>query len=218
MIRRRQAAAVSGWHRVRVVTVAIMTHRRHRQRDALANAVLAVLLGGALIGAGCSKESTPPRAEGAKAGEPGMAKSPAEVTPAAVAPSGDEDEAAEASALAKARFDEANFDLSIKPKGSYKSGQAGSVEIVLDAKKPFHVNDKYPYKLKLAKAEGLKFASQVVKKEAVKLEPQRAVMTVDFTPESTGKRRVAGQFSFSVCTDDKCLIEKRDLALEIQVD
>jgi hypothetical protein len=29
---------------------------------------------------------------------------------------------------------------------------------------------------------------------------------------------VAGQLAFSVCTEDKCLMEKRDLALEITVD
>ena len=43
-------------------------------------------------------------------------------------------------------------------------------------------------------------------------------LTVAFTPESAGKKKIAGQFSFSVCTDDKCLIEKRDLALDVQVD
>ena len=122
------------------------------------------------------------------------------------------------SALAKARFDESNFELKMQAKGAYKAGQAATLEVVLDAKKPFHVNDKYPYKLKLAKTDGVKFPSDVVKKDAVKLETQRAVMTVPFTPEAAGKKKIGGQFSFSVCTDDKCLIEKRDLALEISVD
>ena len=37
-----------------------------------------------------------------------------------------------------------------------------------------------------------------------------------FTPESAGKHTLSGQLSFSVCTEDKCMIEKRDLALEIE--
>ena len=32
------------------------------------------------------------------------------------------------------------------------------------------------------------------------------------------KKIVAGQFSFSVCTDDKCLMEKRDLLLDVNVE
>ena len=43
---------------------------------------------------------------------------------------------------------------SIKPSGDYKAGQAGEVQIVLDAKAPFHANDKYPYKFKLADVKG----------------------------------------------------------------
>ena len=174
-----------------------------------------VLLSAALLGAGCSKETPAP--EGPKPAEP-AARSGTEVTPASATAESDEGALGEPSAAAKARFDESNFDLKMQAKGSYKAGQAGSLEVVLDAKKPFKVNDKYPYKLKLAKSDGVKYPAPIVKKDSVKLEPQRAVMTVAFTPESAGKKKIAGQFSFSVCTDDKCLIEKRDLALDVQVD
>jgi hypothetical protein len=176
-----------------------------------------VLVGCALWLGACSKESTP-AAEQPNAPERGTTPA-TEVTPAAVpAGGGDEGELGAPSPLAKPRFDEPNFALEIKPKGSYKVGEAGAVEVLLDAKKPFKPNDKYPYKLKLAKSEGVKFPAAVVKKDAVKLEPQRAVMTVALTPETAGKKQVGGQFSFSVCTDEKCLIEKRDLTVEIQVD
>ena len=40
-------------------------------------------------------------------------------------------------------------------------------------------------------------------------------MSVAFTPESAGKHTVSGKLFFSVCNDDQCLVEKRDLALEI---
>ena len=130
--------------------------------------------------------------------------------PAAYAPA-----EATLAAPAASKYSEAGFDLVLQPKGTYASGQAGEAEIVLNAKAPFHVNDKYPYKFKLKEAPGLKFANRVVAKDAVKLEPTRATVPVPFTPESAGKHTVAGQLSFSVCTDDKCMIEKRDLALEI---
>ena len=64
---------------------------------------------------------------------------------------------------------------------------------------------------------GLEFPQDVVKKDAVKLEKKRATMTVALTPKTAGKHRLAGKFHFSICTDEKCLIEKRDLALELEV-
>lgn len=112
---------------------------------------------------------------------------------------------------------EANFDLVIQPKGEYAAGQAAQAEIVLDAKGPFKVNDKYPYKFKLKEGAGLTYPSTVVGKDQVKLEHKRATMPVAFTADKPGKHTLAGQFSFSICTDDKCLIEKRDLALAVHV-
>jgi len=96
-----------------------------------------------------------------------------------------------------------------------KAGQPGTVEVVLAAKAPFHVNDKYPIKLKLKETPGVKYDNLVVGKDAVKLEPMKAVMPVSFTLDAAGKHTVAGQFAFSVCTEDKCLMEKRDLLLDV---
>lgn len=161
---------------------------------------------------GC-KNQAPPAAE-ATAAEP-VPQAPAAAA-AVAADSASPAPAAAADAPAASKYSEAGFDLALQPKGSYASGQAGEAEIVLSAKAPFHVNDKYPYKFKIKEAPGLKFANLVVAKDQVKLEPARATVPVAFTPESAGKHTIAGQLSFSVCTDDKCMIEKRDLALEIE--
>ncbi len=61
----------------------------------------------------------------------------------------------------------------------------------------------------------MKFANLVVDKDAVKVEKTRATLAVGLTPESAGKHTVSGKLFFSVCNDDQCLVEKRDLALEI---
>ncbi len=115
-------------------------------------------------------------------------------------------------------FRDARFDLQIQPKGSYKSGQAGQVQIVLSAKAPFHCNDKYPYKFKLQDSAGVKYPAKIVKKDAVQLEKHRATMTVGFTPESAGKKTIAGLFLFSLCSADKCLVERRNLQINVNVD
>lgn len=164
---------------------------------------------------GCSKE-TPPAAE-----EPRSASNAAAPQPApAAGPAGAASAAApaEAAAAGAPKFSDPAFDLSLEaPKTALKAGQAGSVDVVLVAKAPFHVNDKYPLKLKLKETPGVKYESLTVGKDAAKVEAMKAVMPVNFTPDP-GKRTVAGTLSFSVCTEDKCLMEKRDLALDVSVE
>jgi hypothetical protein len=170
-----------------------------------------------VLAAACSKE-TPPAAEEARSPAGGATTSPAPSEPGTKPAALTEPAAAVEPAAAnagQAKFSDTGFELSLSPKGDYKAGQVGEAEILLTAKAPFHVNDKYPYKFKAKEGAGVKFSAPVTSKEAVKLEAMKATMTVGFTPESAGKHVLAGVFSFSVCTDDKCLIEKRDLALEI---
>jgi pyruvate/2-oxoglutarate dehydrogenase complex dihydrolipoamide acyltransferase (E2) component len=165
-----------------------------------------------LVSLAACKNQTPPAAEASAAAPapdaPAAASAAAAPTPAPA------DSAAPATAAAS-KYSEAGFDLVLQPKGDYASGKAGEADVVLSAKPPYHVNDKYPYKFKLKEAPGLSFANMVVTKELVKFEPARATVPVAFTP-SAGKHTLSGQLSFSVCTDDKCMIEKRDLALEIE--
>ena len=182
-------------------------------------AMVAIRLGVVVLGtcllAGCSKE-TPPAAE-----EPRSASNAATPQAPPKAPeAGSAAAAPEAAAPAgSAKFSDTAFELSLDaPKASLKAGQPGTVEVVLAAKAPFHVNDKYPIKLKLKETPGVKYDNLVIGKDAVKLEAMKAVMPVSFTPDAAGKRTVAGQFAFSVCTEDKCLMEKRDLLLDVNVE
>jgi hypothetical protein len=181
---------------------------------------LGVVVLGTCVLFGCSKE-TPPAAEEPRSASnaatpqaPPAAAGAGSAAPAAAAPP----EAA-AAPTGAAKFSDTAFELSLDaPKVSVKAGQPGTVEVVLAAKAPFHVNDKYPIKLKLKETPGVKYENLVVGKDAVKLEAMKAVMSVNFTPDAAGKRTVAGQFAFSVCTEDKCLMEKRDLVLDVNVD
>jgi hypothetical protein len=158
------------------------------------------------------KNQAPPAAEAAPGAAAALTSAiAAEAPPPTAAAAAPEAPAVEAAS----KYSEAGFDLLIQPKGAYASGQAGEAEIVLSAKAPFHVNEKYPYKFKLKETTGLHFANKVVAKDLVKLEPTRATVPVAFTPDGAGKHTLAGQLSFSICTADQCMIEKRDLALEI---
>jgi hypothetical protein len=170
----------------------------------------------ALLGAhalSACKNQPPPAAEAsAEPAPPAPAAASAAAAPANAEPAA----AAAAPAAAPAsKYSEAPFDVEIQAKGAYTSGQAGTAEIVVTAKPPFHANDKYPYKFKLNETPGVKYANLVVDKDAVKVEKTRATVSVPLTPEKAGKHTVSGKLFFSVCNDDQCLVEKRDLALEI---
>jgi hypothetical protein len=157
------------------------------------------------------KNQAPPAAEATTTAAVPAAPSAAAAEPAPAAA----ESAAAPNAAAQSKYSEAGFDLVLQPKGDYASGKAAEADVVLSAKPPYHVNDKYPYKFKLKEAPGLAFANMIVTKDLVKFEPARATVPVAFTP-SAGKHTLSGQLSFSVCTADKCMIEKRDLALEIE--
>jgi len=164
---------------------------------------------GCLASLSACKNQAPPAAE-ATAAEPPPPPPVVASAGASAAPV-----AAEPTVAAASKYSEPAFDVVLQPKGAYAAGQAGSAEIIITAKPPFHANDKYPYKFKLNEAPGLKFANLVVDKDAVKVEKTRATVSVALTPASAGKHTVSGKLFFSVCNDDQCLVEKRDLALDI---
>ncbi|HEY3500700.1 MAG TPA: hypothetical protein VGK73_38670 [Polyangiaceae bacterium] len=174
---------------------------------------------GVLLATACKREAppAPPDARAPSTAAPAAAEPAPKTEPAAVQPASATVEAPAAAAQGSDRYSEGQFDLSFRPSGSYASGQEGKVEIVLEAKPPFHVNQQYPYKFKSKEAPGVKFPQAVVGKDQAKLEQQRLTMLVGFVPDSAGKKNVTGQFAFSVCTDETCLMEKRELALAVDV-
>jgi hypothetical protein len=149
----------------------------------------------------------------------GLAAFGCKQSPASEEAPGQVTQAASASAEgARASFDEGPFVLQLVSKGSYQKGKEGEVEIHLKAKSGFKCNDKYPYKFKAKASPELAFASDVVRKDAVRFDGKHeATMPVKFTPKAAGKQTVAGRFSFSLCTEEQCLVERRELALAIDV-
>ena len=114
---------------------------------------------------------------------------------------------------------EGTFNTWMQSSGRYTVGQPGNVQVVLVAKGGFHCNDKYPYKFKLGAASGgVSYPQPVVRAEAIRITPDRSVMTVPFVPSASGDARVSGSFSFSVCSATSCQIETRDLAITVKVD
>lgn len=100
------------------------------------------------------------------------------------------------------------------PQGTV-AGKPSTAEVVLNAQAPFHCNDKYPYKLALDPTPGVSYPEQTVRN--VNIGEQTSIIAVPFTANAPGKHTLSGQLSFSVCTDDKCLVEKQKVSVTIDV-
>ena len=113
---------------------------------------------------------------------------------------------------------EERFSLSMSARGPFKAGSSAEAEVVLLARGAYKVNKEYPMKYRLDHSAGIDYPTPVVKRDRVKLEHARATMTVPFVPRAVGNQRIAGELAFSVCTDQKCIVERRALGVTVRVD
>ena len=97
-------------------------------------------------------------------------------------------------------------------------GSPAVAEIVLLALGVYKVNQEYPIKYRLEDSAGVDYPIPVVKRDRVKIDHARATMTVPFVPRAAGNKRIVGELAFSVCTDEKCVMEKRLLGVTVSVD
>jgi hypothetical protein len=109
------------------------------------------------------------------------------------------------------------FAVSISAPSPVRSGATSSAVVVLSAKDPYKCNDKYPYKLVLdAPAGGVSYPQPTVR--GMSVAEKQSSMSVPFSVAQPGSATVAGTLHFSICTADKCLIEKRKLSVTVQAD
>lgn len=171
-----------------MLNVSSMSNRRTSRT--LSTLCLMALTGLAFAAAsGCSKSEAAP--------------APAKETPAQVAAS---------------KADKDQYTVELKAPSSCSTGKECKAEISLAAKGDFHINDKYPIKFKPGTApDGLTFSKDVVKREDGTFEAKKGSLPVGFTVSKAGKVSVSGTFSFSVCSDANCVMDKVDLAVDVDV-
>lgn len=107
------------------------------------------------------------------------------------------------------------FTVQMQAASPVKVGEATTITVLLTAQAPFKCNDKYPYKFKFEPNPGVGFQSDVVR--GMKIEGKQASLNAQVTAKAAGKQTVAGELSFSVCTPDKCLVEKKRLSVSFDV-
>ena len=115
----------------------------------------------------------------------------------------------------KAKYDEEAFQLTIAGPGSGQVGESVEVVIHLQAQSGYKVNQEYPIKFTFDASESVNAEMPVLKKEQGKVVKNEAELRGKVKLGKAGPQVIGGKLSFSVCTEERCLIEKRDLALPI---
>jgi hypothetical protein len=120
----------------------------------------------------------------------------------------------------RAKVDSEQYTVEMKASGAYKAGQEGTVEIAITPKGDYHINDKYPLKFKAAEPPdaSVKYAKSVLKREDGTFEAKKGSLKVPFTAQRSGKAKISGVLSFSVCSDANCIMDKIELETEVAVD
>jgi hypothetical protein len=143
--------------------------------------------------------------------------------PAASAPSANPAAPAQ-SAGPRAESDAYRVTLAPEP---CKAGAECTVHVRLDVLGPWHLNDAYPYKFKAEPAAGTEFLGQdaeqnnIFSRAAGDFKPQgekQGILDVRFKHGEKGAVDILGTYNFSVCSAEKCRLEKERLAVNVPVD
>ena len=117
-----------------------------------------------------------------------------------------------------ARVEGVAYTAALVAAGPYTKDQEQTAEILLEAKPGYHVNQEFPLQFKPVSdpAAGVTYAKSVGR-EGSTIQEAKATVKVPFTPTRTGTVKLAGTFSFSVCSNETCLREKKDLEVTTNV-
>lgn len=94
-------------------------------------------------------------------------------------------------------------------------GKMATLTVHLEPQSPFKSNDKYPYRFTINESKGVTPSSSSSTGAAVA--PDKTTLRVPFRAEQVGTATLGGTFAFSVCTPEKCLIERASLVSTFEV-
>jgi hypothetical protein len=118
-----------------------------------------------------------------------------------------------------AKIEREAYVCEIATNGAYQAGTQGTVKITLNAKGDRHINPDYPHKFTTTDPapEGVTYPKPVLTKADGSFDEKLGTFNLPFTAAKAGKVKIGGTFRFSVCNDSQCLMEKVDLALDVDV-
>jgi hypothetical protein len=113
-----------------------------------------------------------------------------------------------------------SFLLAVAPaQPGYAVGKAGQVEIALEGRGEWHVNQEYPIRVDLKAAPGVTLTkNELVKDDAKEFGEDRVRFLAAVEPSAAGDHAVTCDVSFAMCTEENCILEKRTVVMQLKVE
>ena len=113
-----------------------------------------------------------------------------------------------------------SFLLAVAPaQPRYAIGKAGLVEIALEGRGDWHVNQEYPIRVDLKGAPGVTWTkNELVKDDAKEFGEDKVRFVAAVKPAAAGDHEVTCDVSFAMCTEENCILEKRTVAMKLKVE
>ncbi|MDH3201493.1 MAG: hypothetical protein OEM15_11430 [Myxococcales bacterium] len=101
----------------------------------------------------------------------------------------------------------------------YEVGKAGEVEIEIEGRGEWHVNQDYPIRVDLAAGPGAGLQQrELVRGDAKEFNEDKVRFVAALEPTEAGDHEVKCDVSFAMCTDENCVLEKRTVAMQVKVE
>lgn len=118
------------------------------------------------------------------------------------------------------RIETASFLLEVgSPEAKYGVGRAGEVEIEIEGRGEWHVNQDYPIRVDLEAGPGAGLQRrELVKGDAKEFNEDRVRFVAALQPTKAGSHEVKCDVSFAMCTEENCVLENRTVAMRVEVE
>ncbi len=118
------------------------------------------------------------------------------------------------------KIETGSFLLAVAPSGGgYRIGKAGEVEIALESRGQWHVNQEYPIRVDLEAAPGVTLTkNELVKDDAKEFGEQKVRFLAAVEPSAAGEHELTCDVSFAMCTEENCILERRTVAMQLKVE
>ena len=117
------------------------------------------------------------------------------------------------------KIETGSFLLAVAPaQPKYAAGKPGELEIALESRGEWHVNQEYPIHVDIKAPEGVKIPkAELVRDDAKEFGDEKVRFLAVVEPSAAGKHEVSCDVSFAMCTEENCILEKRTVAMELEV-
>lgn len=117
------------------------------------------------------------------------------------------------------KIETGSFLLAVAPtQDEYAAGKLGQLEIALESRGEWHVNQEYPIRVDIKAGEGVKVPkAELVKDDATEFGEEKVRFLAPVEPSTAGTHEVTCDVSFAMCTEENCILEKRTVVTELEV-